>query len=287
MHALAVWLAGYVLPLCVLLLLLASALAWLLYRRWAPTQPRPVGALRDRSRAALTWILGVIGRHRPIVLALFSTIASAFVSLSLQTGEHQTAYRIASLVLVFLVLFTGLTPSRFAAANLMSFMLPAIHHALSLAPDERITVHLLISGRREKYEQLTDYYPNATGARTRGRVFTFSHGIVGQVFKTHQPLCWSVLEVVTKAELAANASDSWKRAMTTRWGFDAAEMALLTPNRRSFLAHPIGQEGHHARAVLFVDSPNEDRFQQGRCNAEQDLIRTIFVPQLSEALRGV
>jgi len=244
--------------------------------------------MRDALRLAWTWLLGVLARHRVIALAVLSTVASATVSLTLQPGQANRHYfGVASLVLVFLILLTGLTPARYAAADLVAFMLPAIHHVLKLTSAERVTIHLLISGRREKYEQLTDYYPREDRV-TRGRVFTFSHGIVGQVFKTRQALCWSVLEEgVSEKDLQEKPEESWKKAMNKRWGFNEPELSRVTPGRHSFLAHPIGQEGAHARAVLFIDSSDPKRFQEGTCSEYQDLITTVFVQQLKEALRSV
>jgi hypothetical protein len=157
---------------------------------------------------------------------------------------------------------------------------------LALKDTERLTIHLLISSRREKYEQLTEYYP-LQGKATRGRVFTFSHGIVGQVFKTREPLCWSVLEEIDEGDLAREPEKSWRRAMKVRWGFDDPELARVTPGRNSFLAYPVGQEGPHSQAVLFIDSSDPKCFHKDSCDTLQDLLRTISLPQLREALKGV
>lgn len=246
--------------------------------------------MQDDIRVAWTSVRGGLARHRAVALALLSTIASATVSLALQPRDatHVThhGYDLASLVLVFLILLTGLTPPRYGAAELVAFMLPAIHRVLGLSNAERLTIHLLISERRQKYEQLTDYYPPQERS-TRGRVFTFSHGIVGHVFKTNTPLCWSVLEVVSEQQLHDTPEESWKCAMNTRWGFDEPELARVTHGRHSFLAYPIGQVGPHARAVLFFDSPDPLRFRGRRLDADRDLLDTVFLQQLKEALRRV
>jgi hypothetical protein len=53
------------------------------------------------------------------------------------------------LVLVFLILLTGLTPARYAAADLVAFMLPAIHHVLEL-PGVAILPETFGEGEAEK-----------------------------------------------------------------------------------------------------------------------------------------
>jgi hypothetical protein len=246
-----------------------------------------MGAIRDLVRFTQTWLLGVLSRNRAVALALLSTLASATVSLALQPNQPwRVAYGLGSLVLVFFIVLTGLTPGRYAAAKLLSSMLPVIHRVLELTDKERLTLHILKSNRRQLYEQLTDYYPSRDSAAS-GRVFTFSHGIVGQVFKTRQPLCWSVLEVVTQGDLESKPDECWRKAMNQRWGFDRSELASVTPGRHSFMAYPIGQEGPNARAVLFIDSSDPQRFQKGGCETCHQLIRDIFLAQLEEALRSV
>jgi hypothetical protein len=121
---------------------------------------------------------------------------------------------------------------------------------------------------------MTDYYGHDPGGKSRGRVFSFSHGIVGQAFKNREPTWWCVA--------AGTALDD---AMRERWSFTTEERARITQDRRSFFAYPVGQDGPYAQAVLFIDSARQDAFGS---EAADDMVRTldtVFRPLLVEALR--
>jgi len=75
--------------------------------------------------------------------------------------------------------------------------------------------------------------------------------------------------------------------MKKRWSFDDSELSRVTPRRHSFLAYPIGQEGSHSRAVLFIDSSDPRRFFQDRTKQDLEMIRATVLPILKEALRSV
>jgi len=235
------------------------------------------------------WFVGSLARHRPVAIALLSTVASATVSLWIQPATpNRIAYGVASFLLVFLILLVSLTPSRYAAADLVSLLLPVIHLVLGLSDKERATVHVLIGGPKQLYEQLTDYYP-VQASHTKGRRFpsAFSHGIVGKAFKSREPVSWSVLEVVSEQELQQNPAQAWIRAVKKAWTFDEAELPKLQPSRLSFLAFPIGRSGLHARAILFIDSSDARRFFEDQGQKSILQIRSYFLPVLEESLRNV
>ena len=152
-------------------------------------------------------------------------------------------------------------------------MQPTIHRLLGLEASERITVHYLKSASRQQYEQLTEYYPQK-GKPSRGRTFTFSHGIVGQCFKTIHKMCWAVPD-----------GKKFEEAMQDRWSFSQDELVKLTQDRRSFMVYPLGQKGSYAKAVLYLDSPKTDRFTEANCQNHLGIIENYFLDQLNEALR--
>ncbi len=150
-------------------------------------------------------------------------------------------------VAVYLVQFlAAISPSYYAKTELLESILPTIYAILELHGDDRLTIHHLKSKSRQLYEQITDYEPNRYG---KGRVFPFSHGIVGQCFKTVTPHAYKVPQGVT-----------FEAAMKDRWSFAVDELARLPKDRRSFFAYPLGRDGKFARAVLYMDSDRPDAF---------------------------
>ncbi len=235
---------------------------------------RLVSVLVGLIRWLWTWGLGKIARHRPVVLALLSSGASAAVGIYFQHPQ-ETVFGYVSVVLVFLIVLSGIVPSRYAAAELLTFMLPAMYKVLELSGDDRITVHHLKSTWwRQTYEQLTEYHPDPKRP-TRGRVFPLSHGIVAQCFHNGQPVFWSMPEGKT-----------FEDAMTDRWTFTEEQRKKLRQDRRSFMAYPLGQEGPYARAVLYMDSADSKRFSAETFEGYKRHIEEYFLPQLKEALRS-
>ncbi len=196
--------------------------------------------------------------------------ASAFLALWLQAPNNSWRFRIFLLDQILLIL-VGSTPTQYARVQLLESMLPSIWRALELRDGDRITIHHLRSGRRERYEQLTDYYPTRIG---RGRVYGFAHGIVGQCFKV--PSSPHSYSIPPGADFATE--------MKRRWNFTDDELARLTQDRRSFFTIAIGREGQFARAVFFMDSADPERFSETREAEIVDRIE-LFVPLLEEIVR--
>lgn len=223
-------------------------------------------------RYVWTRTLGLVVRHTAIVLAILSALASAAAGFTTQSGAHLLGWVMLSGI-IFLIVLAGVAPSRYAAEPMLAYMQPTIHRLLGLEPSERITVHHLKSSTRQQYEQLTEYYPQQQ-RHSRGRTFTFSHGIVGQCFKTIHKLCWAVPN-----------GKSFDEAMIERWSFSQDELVKLTQDRRSFMVYPLGQEGSFAKAVVYLDSPKPDRFTEANCQTLCETIEKYFLDQLNEALR--
>jgi len=150
-------------------------------------------------------------------------------------------------------------------------MLPTISAVLNLdQKTDRVTVHHLKSKRLERYEQLTNYYPSNTG---KGRVYTFSHGIVGSVFKTREPRLFTIPD-----------GKSFEEAMKGNWGFSEQELARLTRDRRAFYAYPIGTDGAVAKAILYIDSSSATTLTDAELL--KDNIEKYFLRQLETILRS-
>jgi len=207
--------------------------------------------------------------YRPVLIAMMSAIASLFVGLWLRPPS-QARWLVLFVVTELILVIIGVTPEPYGKVRLIGTILPSIHRVLGLDQKERITVHYLTSSRAEQYEQLTDYYPTMVG---RGRRFSFSHGITGQCFKSPQPRCYSVPE-----------GEDFDQAMKERWSFSADALPRLTQDRRSFYSHPIGREGAYARAVLYMDSPNPNRFSDDTCDEISTRIEGLFLPVLLQIL---
>ncbi len=219
-----------------------------------------------------TRLLGLVVRQRAIVLALLTVVASVAAGFATQSSGYILGWVVLSTVMFFIVL-AGVAPSRYAAEPMLAYMQPTIHRLLALEQSERITVHYLNSAARQQYEQLTEYYPQPSRP-SRGRTFAFSHGIVGQCFKTIHKMCWAVPDGKT-----------FEQAMIDRWSFSQDELVKLTQDRRSFMVYPLGQEGSFAKAVLYLDSPRSDRFTEPTCHGYCETIEKYFLDQLNEALR--
>ena len=226
----------------------------------------------DLRRWVWTGLLGVLSRHRAVSIAILSTIGSALAGLAFQNGS--VALGLGALCLIFLIALTGAIPDRYGAADLVQFSLPAIFRVLGLNEQtDRIAVHHLRSVRSRQYEQLTDYYPDG-GRRTRGRVFSFDQGIVGKAFKNRALRSYVVPSGKTTAE-----------AMVEDWSFSPEEVARLDQSRHSYWAFPIGQEGPYPKAVLYMDSADPARFDATGSKRAAEMVETVFLPQLIEALR--
>ena len=201
--------------------------------------------------------------YRAVLIATLGAAASAFLALWLQQGSSWRWLFVFVLTETGLVL-VGVTPGQYEKTTLFESILPSVHKVLELKAQDRVTIHYLASKRRQQYEQLTDYYPVASG---KGRLFGFAHGIVGQCFSNRQSHSFSIPEGSDFAE-----------TMKENWSFSADELVRLTKDRRSFFAFPIGRDGVFARAVLYMDSPDSDTFADGRRQQIAQKIQDLFVP---------
>jgi hypothetical protein len=224
-------------------------------------------------------LLRFVARHRAVSLAILSAVASVLLGLAVTeaTRPESAAWTwwLLGGAAVGLIVLAGAVPSEYVAAERLDFILPVIHKVLNLAPEDRLTVHRVRSLPRRGYEQITEYYPPQR-KRTRGRTFGLNHGIVAHVLAhPGEPDAWDVPD-----------DQSFEEAMLRRWSFNPAEMRSLTPDRKSFLAYPIGQDREWARAVLYIDSPRAETFRGAAGQAAIERIRDTFDAQLVHALQG-
>lgn len=208
-------------------------------------------------------------------MALLSILVALTSSLALLHLASNWPFFVGTAVGIALIVYVGRIDSRFAKAQLISYMLPGIYREFGLKGRDRITVHFLVqrlSG--PKYQQLTNYYP-AQLEPGQDRVFPISYGIVAQAFQTVKPQTWRI-----------PPDKDFYEAMTERWTIDKVQLATLDSSRRSHLAYPIGRQGVLARAVLYMDSQDPDRFTDAK---KADYCRQVeenFLPQLTEVLRS-
>jgi hypothetical protein len=213
-----------------------------------------------------------MARHQAVVVALLSVASSTAASIAFTARAPHIGASIVAAVALLLLVMASLVPARYSSVRLIEAILPVIFNVLDLKDGDRLAVHYLHGGK-EKYEQLTDYFPTQLRS-TRGRVFSFSHGIVGQCFKTNQPHNYSVPEGVP-----------FEEAMAQRWSFSREELSRLSQDRRSFMAFPIGQDGFLAQAVLYFDSSSGKTFDATGFEKASGDIDRFFLTQLQEALR--
>jgi len=233
-------------------------------------------ALSVKRVAIAVWTgpIAFLARHRPTVMALLSLFVGTTSSLAIVHPASNWPFLLGAAVGIVLIVYVGQIDSRFARAQLVAFMLPAIHRVLELGIGDRITVHFMIQGLRgPRYQQLTDYFPQQMNPG-QGRVFPISYGIAAQALQTVTPQCWTI-----------PPGKDFGAAMIERWTMDKVQLATLNSSRRSFLAYPIGQQGVLARAVLYMDSDDPNRFTDNSKDTYYRKIREIFLPQLTEALR--
>lgn len=207
-----------------------------------------------------------LARHRTAGVALCSTAASIFFGMFLLGGEAAVSYLLAFVLSTVLLLFFSESPARYERVALLQTVLPVIHHGLQLGTEERVTIHRVVSKRREVYEQLTNYYPTNVG---QGRTFRFSQGIVGQVLKNNEPVSWSI-----------PADTTFEQAMKSRWSYTKDELSRLSQDRRSFFAFPLRNAKGEAIAALFVDSRDPNFFSPEREARTRDQVDKWFRPIL-------
>ncbi len=210
-----------------------------------------------------------LARNRTALVAILSPFPFFFLSLALT--KHQ-AFWIAAGASYALLVLAAVAPQQYARIELVDTIQPSIFDVCGLKNGDRVTIHRICTGywRKERYEQLTNYYPYAPG---QGRTTSLGKGIVGRCFTQRLPRTWSVPRNKTLAE-----------AVPAEWNFTAAEVAHLSQDRRSFFVHPIGSEGDHARAVLYMDSADSDRFTETSAAVVADKVKRLFLPILEKVL---
>ena len=223
-------------------------------------------------RSAWVVLLTQVARHRAIVLALLTTVASAILGLAITSQLGPWGLPLSS-VSMGLIVLAGAVPHRYEAAERVATLLPVIHKVLGLQESDRIALHHLRAFPSLRYEQITNYYP-AQRNRTRGRTFPLSHGIVAKAFQNIEATHWEI-----------PAGEEFAEAMRKEWMFNREQVARLTPDRRSFLAVPILEQGPYAKAVLYLDSDRAETFADGRGDEIADQIKGIFLDHLAEILR--
>jgi hypothetical protein len=209
------------------------------------------------------------------VVALLGVFSSPFLAQwlrSLQvTSIPAWAWLLGFALAYVIVAVASTTPSQYARIEILEAMLPTIAAVLKLEKStDRLAIHHMKSQSREKYIQLTNYWPSGTG---KGREYTFSQGIVGRVFKTRVPNLYTVPQNMAFLD-----------AMKDDWSFSGDELSRLTQDRRAFFAYPLGSDGAVARAVLYVDSSNTRTLSD-----KETLVKTIdemFLGQLEAILRS-
>jgi hypothetical protein len=209
-----------------------------------------------------------LARNRIVITATLGVFVAPMFAQGLRTyldpKESVWPWAVAFFALYLLQFFAAISPPHYAKAELLQSVLPTIHAVMGLQPTDRVTIHHLKSKRRQLYEQITDYEPNRHG---KGRVFPFSHGIVGQCFKT---VTWHTYRIPPGITFDA--------AMKERWSFSVDEFARLPKDRRSFATYPLGSDGKFARAVLYMDSDRPDTFDDA--TELEKKIATLFRRQL-------
>lgn len=216
-------------------------------------------------------VVAFLARHRVAVIAVFGVMAPIFYLHWTQTKQIWPWFCFFAISMILLIL-SALVPARYEKLRLIGVILPTIHQVLGLNDNERVTVHHIKSWRRERYEQLLNYYPGKYGGR--GRIFSFSHGIAGECFKKMESQCYSIPPGVT-----------FEDAMRNRWNFGADELQRLTKDRRSFCVIPIAKAESRAKAVLYLDSPDAQRFAEADFDPIRMKVESLFLPLLQELLK--
>ena len=99
----------------------------------------------------------LIAQHRTAAVAVLSVVAPLLYGHWFQSQSIWFLFLFVGFMLLLLI--AAFVPARYGRLQMIKTLLPVIHSVLKLGPDDRITIHHLKSSRREKYEQLVDYYP--------------------------------------------------------------------------------------------------------------------------------
>lgn len=203
-----------------------------------------------------TWLTVVIGAFHSLALA-FAVVSS----------RYQLAWIAVFVSLTCLIIAANIVPSRYRKVELLQSFMELIHRAMSFSVEtERVTLHHVVSEKRERYEQLTHYYPSGVG---RGRSWSYSSGIVGATIKNKAVRVYSV-----------PADKTWDEAMKRDWAFTSDELARLTKDRNSYFTFPIMDATGAVIAVLFFDSALATTFTDANKPVIEEKVRQWFAPQL-------
>lgn len=220
----------------------------------------PINSFRFRIRS-------FVAIHRTSITILIGAVHSAALAFAVTEADARTFW-IATFIFTSVVLvIANLVPSRYQKVQLLQSFMELIHRAMSFdAHTERVTVHHVVSHKRQKYEQLTNYYPSGVG---RGRSYFYSSGIVGAAIKNKMPRVYSV-----------PANMTWEEAMIRDWAFDRDELARLTKDRMSYFTFPILDASGSVVAVLFCDSADRLTFTEANKASIEAKVKQWFEPQL-------
>ncbi len=229
-----------------------------------------------KQKIANAWFafLAFLARNRILVVSTFGVLAPAFLAQYLRAITDPTLstwpkfwlslYIPAQLLLIL----ASIAPTRYATLALLESILPSVHAVLGLKNTDRVTIHHIRNKKDQTYEQLTNYHPTKIG---RGRVFHFTHGIVGKCLTTRSPQAYSV-----------QTGTDFVTAMKRDWSFTEDELGRLTQDRRSFFAFPIGYNGQYAKAILYMDSCDPNTFTIANKETIAKKIEELFLPQLNQ-----
>src|SRR5436309_2333408 len=107
--------------------------------------------MRARLRGLRMSIVTFTARNRALVIAFLSIVACAAGGVAI-TMNHFTTFHLVGVVTLFLILIAGTIRSRYEAAPLLTFMLPAMYRVLGLSERDRITIHHIKSAKNRLYE---------------------------------------------------------------------------------------------------------------------------------------
>lgn len=230
----------------------------------------------QKVKSAWFTFMAFLARHRAVAVSIVGILAPAFLALFLEAWTNPTSGELLKLWLglyvptQLLLVLASLAPIRYAHVALLESMLPSIHAVLKLKETDRVTIHHLRSIKQQTYEQLTNYHPTNIG---RGRVFHFTHGIVGKSFMTRREQAYSIPQ-----------GKDFVQAMKDDWAFTDDELGRLTKDRQSLFAFPIGYERQHAKAVLFMDSKDPNTFTSGNMQTIAKNIEELFLSQINQLI---
>ncbi len=214
-------------------------------------------------------------QHKTAITAIATAIGAFALGIFFKLTSEAPIWEITISLGIFafctaLTVFVSISPEYYEKIRYAESFLPALFDVLGLDKSARITIHRMLSKKRQTYEQVTDYFPTRTG---KGRHFDFTRGITGQAFRTRISHVYSIPTGTLLAE-------DYKH----RWPFTDDEISRITQDRRSYYAYPIGQDGSFALAVLYMDSADQTMFSAEKKVELDSKMEKLFLPTLEELL---